>query len=190
MQRRETVTDRLADVIRVVQLARKTGLLTVERDQGGVAEEGSIMFVNGQITDASFGTLHGEVAFNRLSLWTACRYSFVPMNPRTTAPLPPGSSSSVMTPPPVSNGNTPGLFPSDQNHFYSSASGTIPRRVREPDGVLAYFDHLGLSRLHRRLFLLIDGQRTVPDLAQLLGHRSDDIYQLLADLERSGLIEQ
>ncbi len=60
---RETATDRLADVIEVAQLGQKTGLLTVERGNGITLEEGSITFVDGQVTEASAGgvRLHPQV---------------------------------------------------------------------------------------------------------------------------------
>ncbi|HKF38536.1 MAG TPA: DUF4388 domain-containing protein, partial [Ktedonobacteraceae bacterium] len=63
---RETTTDRLADVIEVAQLGQKTGLLTVERGNGITFEEGSITFVDGQVTEASAGGRNGFEAFNWL----------------------------------------------------------------------------------------------------------------------------
>ncbi|TMC61826.1 MAG: DUF4388 domain-containing protein, partial [Chloroflexota bacterium] len=45
---RETATDRLSNVIQVIQLGKKSGLLTVERGEGITFEEGAITFVNGQ----------------------------------------------------------------------------------------------------------------------------------------------
>jgi len=47
-----------------------------------------------------------------------------------------------------------------------------------------------LSRLHRRLLLLIAGQRERNDLARLMSRSADEIQELLNDLEHSGLIQQ
>jgi hypothetical protein len=63
-----------------------------------------------------------------------------------------------------------------------------PQRVREVNEILPYFNKLGLTRMHRQLFLLIDGNRTVPELIRLMGHRTDEFDALLADLERAGLV--
>ncbi len=64
----------------------------------------------------------------------------------------------------------------------------MPIRTREVSAILPHFNRLGLTRLHRQLFLLIDGQRSVPELILLIGHRTDEVDTLLDDLERAGLI--
>jgi len=91
-QQRDTSTDRLLNVIQVIQLGRKSGLLSVERGEGIQYEEGMVLFVNGQATQASTGQRTGLDAFNWLSTWQACRFSFVPAPtvPTTALPTPPG----------------------------------------------------------------------------------------------------
>ncbi|MBV9614035.1 MAG: DUF4388 domain-containing protein, partial [Ktedonobacteraceae bacterium] len=76
-QKRGTVTDRLLNVIQVLQLGKKTGHLTVERDEGKGQEKGEIIFVQGQVTQAYGGNLRGQEALNWLSTWGACRFIFV-----------------------------------------------------------------------------------------------------------------
>jgi len=49
---------------------------------------------------------------------------------------------------------------------------------------------MGLTRVHRQLFLLIDGQRTVPDLIRLSARGTEEVRRLLVDLERAGMIQQ
>ncbi|TMB84035.1 MAG: DUF4388 domain-containing protein, partial [Chloroflexi bacterium] len=63
---RETATDRLSNVIQVIQLGKKSGLLTVERGEGITFEEGAITFVNGQAREAQVGKYTGIDAFNWL----------------------------------------------------------------------------------------------------------------------------
>jgi hypothetical protein len=75
-QQRQTVTDRLADVIEVVRLGRKTGLLTVERGEGPTLEEGAITFVNGQPVQARLGPYSGAAALQQLNRWGPCRFAF------------------------------------------------------------------------------------------------------------------
>jgi hypothetical protein len=50
-------------------------------------------------------------------------------------------------------------------------------------------EQMGLSRTHRRLFLLIDGGRTVKELIRLMSHDPEDVQHLLHDLERAGVIQ-
>jgi hypothetical protein len=66
----------------------------------------------------------------------------------------------------------------------------IPFRLLQGPEALGYIQRAGLSRLHRHIFFLLDGQRSADDLARLTGHQLIDILRLLADLERIGLIRQ
>lgn len=50
-------------------------------------------------------------------------------------------------------------------------------------------EQMGLSRTHRRLFLLIDGGRTVKELIRLMSQNPEDVQRLLYDLERAGVIQ-
>lgn len=47
-----------------------------------------------------------------------------------------------------------------------------------------------VQRLHRRLLLLINGQRNLTALARLMARNPDEVQVLLDDLEQAGLIEQ
>jgi len=181
MYQRRTSTNRLADVIQIVQISRKTGLLTIERGEvGSTLEEGEITFVNGQITDAHSSQYSGMEAVNWLRTWGACRFTFLPLtsadSPSPTSPLP------YLTPNQMAPGN---------GHFPPPAPMNIaPRRTREVAEILPVFEFMGLTRSHRRIFLLIDGQRTVTELIHLMGGRADEVYAWLADLEEAGLIQQ
>jgi hypothetical protein len=61
------------------------------------------------------------------------------------------------------------------------------RIVTGPEGI-NYMERFGLSRLHRHVFLLLDGQRTAVDVVRLTGRSFYEIQHLLADLEHLGLI--
>ena len=62
------------------------------------------------------------------------------------------------------------------------------RLVNGPE-VVNYMERFGLSRLHRHVFFLLDGQRTAVDVVRLTGRSFYEIQHLLADLERLGLIK-
>jgi hypothetical protein len=187
MHQRGTTTDRLADIIQVLRLAHKTGVLTVERGEAGTDtyEEGTMHFVDGQVIEAHTGYRNGIDAFNWLSTWRTCRFAFITMQ-SSSKPSPYTLQPPLPAP--------PGPRPSSNGYYLqpSTPAEATPRRLRHPNEVLSHFEHLGLSRTHRHLFLLIDGKRTTAELIRLMHHRSgsDEVYALLADLERAGLIQQ
>jgi hypothetical protein len=168
----------LADVIRIAQLVHKTGTLIVERaGESGELEEGKITFVEGRVVEATAGHLSGYMAFNWLKTWGTCRFVFVPSPPPTT---------DALVPPPVHGlvRNTDRLAPSPT----PAPTGSAPYRLREANDVLPLFGAMGLTRAHRQLFLLIDGQRSVSDLRRLSVRGAEEVRKLLADLEDAGLI--
>lgn len=253
---RVTATDRLANVIEVVELGQRTGMLSVERGSGSVLEEGEIYFVSGRVTYAALAGLRGREALNTLSRWGPCRFAF----DRGIAPPPPNVSSPVENPPmPRSparpgydshpsgylaprNGDSSGVWPaSPQNPMsgpYSSPSQVFPyngprsvtsgqlgsqygytgsqsypvpglngvrtppeqpatdtrllqrRPRRAPDvrDLMSVVTAYNLSRSHRTILLLADGEHTVLDLARLSSKSVDEIATLLGELEARGLV--
>ena len=77
-QKRETITHSLADLIQVIQLGQKSGVLTVERGEGPTFEEGMITFVNGQAVTAVTAYFNGQKALSWLNGWETCCYAFIP----------------------------------------------------------------------------------------------------------------
>lgn len=216
-RQRETVTDRLANIIQVLHLGRKTGLLTVERGDATVIEEGFILFVNGSITAAGVGQYNGQEALSRLSAWGACRFAFVPATGSLPA-LPPGPSSSSSPSGPLGRSTQPmpdlkrqetGAIrsvrparlvklpaPAARSNTQVSQPVTpapvplTPQRTQPHHEALRLIERAGLSRSHRHLFLLINDRRTTAELAQLTGRTLESLYGLLNDLERAGVIRQ
>jgi hypothetical protein len=207
-----TSTDRLADVIEVIQLGRKTGILTAERGTGSMLEQGVITFVRGQVFQASVGHHKGFPAFSVLKTWGACRFAFTPSDPsqitqQITQPLPPVSGDSstfrALTTDPtlhtqaMVNHKPAGSMGVGEQGMKGAgsiqlgpAAGGVPYPIRPYDEALAWIERVGLSRAHRRLFLLIDGYRTLPELARLMGRVQEEVNALLRDLEGAGLIRQ
>jgi hypothetical protein len=66
----------------------------------------------------------------------------------------------------------------------------IPFRLLQGPEALGYMQRARLTRQHRHVFFLLDGQRSIDDLSRLTGHPIIDILRLLADLEQIGLIRQ
>lgn len=82
---RDTATDRLSNIIEVVELGRRTGLLSVERGAGSSYEEGEIYFVGGRSVYAALMQLRGREALTTLGQWGGCNFCF---DPRAPAPTP------------------------------------------------------------------------------------------------------
>ncbi len=66
-QQQELLTDRLVHVISSIQRGRRSGVLTAKRGEGIALEEGTIVFANGQVSQASVGRRRGSEALNWLS---------------------------------------------------------------------------------------------------------------------------
>lgn len=227
-QQPKTETDRLANVIQVLQLGQKTGRLIVERNDGPQFEQGMITLVQGQVVQASLNQLQGPEAFSRLKNWGACRFAFTPdQRPGTNGRMPalaprslpmqlspssnregsgslrPGSSPLRRS---TNTSSLPGPLPGpaySQDHFSHRTTRDLggarqsiptawlatPYRTRHMEEGMRLIEQMGLSRTHRRLFLLIDGGRTVKELIRLMSHNPEDVQKLLQDLERAGVIQ-
>ena len=193
-QRRGTTTDRLSNVIEVIQLGRRTGFLTVERGEGQTLEEGFLVFVNGRVVDARTGQHTSWAAFNYLKTWGSCRFSFesgaagVPMSP---SPSMNGNGhvsgrlngSRPLTGPVSGEPISGPLAPS------SGPLGRFPMRTQAGEAALLRSDSTGLPRTHRRLLLLVNGQRSYDDLARLMARNPDEVRILLDELEQAGFIQ-
>jgi len=184
-QQRGTTTDWLANVIQVLQLGRKTGVLNVERGEGITREEGMIVFVQGQITQAYLGQQSGHAALVWLNSWGSCRFTFIAGQiERTTGPLAPlPRTGSLHTQALIRPGPAEKRFSGD-----AGAMPSLPYHTRQTGEALHILERAGLSRMHRRLLLLIDGQRTLEELERLLGRTQYEVQQLLHDLLVLGLI--
>ena len=189
MKTRGTATDKLADVIQSLQLVHKSGRLTAQRDADGRTEVGVIVFRDGQVVDASVGQLRSADAFKKLVVWTRCHFVFEPdasAPPGPAALLPPRSSGPLSRP--GRSGTEWGYAQEPSNDYLSIVA--VPYRSQYLQGGVPDFQRLGLSRLHRQVFLLIDGRRSTQELARLIGRHHQDVLVVLADLERTGLIGQ
>ncbi|HLZ55957.1 MAG TPA: DUF4388 domain-containing protein [Ktedonosporobacter sp.] len=211
-QQQETVTDRLVSIIQTIQLRRGTGVLMARRGEGITTEEGTIVFANGQATEAKCGRRKGTEALNNLSTWGNCLYRFVSSNPQdnvlqfpvslpnTPPPLPPAepnrppsSSFTPISPLRRLNTNSPsGSEPNTSGELGISPGYTsqdsIPHHSVSMGTALQFIEGSGLSRTHRQVFLLISGQRSIAELMRLTGRSYEEIHTILQDLERANLI--
>ncbi len=194
-QRRGTTTDRLSNVIQVIQLGRKSGVLTVERGEGPALETGEMAFVHGQITNAHSRDLSGQRAIEWLLTWRVCRFLFIPLlSEKTTKPMPalPSMDANLQDTDPYLNTAvqaTPAPqwgWAAEQAHKGSHP----PQRTKPSELALQMIEKSGLTRSHRRLFLLVDGQRTIEEIARLTGRSEEDVRAMLQEMARIGVLLQ
>jgi hypothetical protein len=181
---RETLTDSLANIIQILQLGYRSGTLSVERDAGQGLEEGYIIFVNGRVVNAKTIQYSGPSAFNYLKTWGSCRFSFIEAGDTLAGP-PSGSYSS-------NHARAPALpAPLAPTDAYGKAlHSPFPRRSQAGDAAISHPESASIQRIHRRLLLLVNGQRNVTELARLIGRSPDEVQILLDDLEQAGFIQQ
>ena len=242
-RQRATLANRVSQVIEVIELGRRTGLLSVERDVGAALEEGDLYFLNGQAIYASTGPHNGRSALETLRTWGACRFIFLSDVPQPAPNIGPergsarpsptgsahsGSSSPLTSGPQRSPSLTPAapsplsspfegrqeaasrppsyVLPKAPQHLegtlsfpppmaYPDAPPALvlapqqrPRRAPNPQDIPRLALRYHLSRAHRTLLLLADGQHTVRELARLVGRSEAETLALCSDLFRMGLI--
>jgi hypothetical protein len=203
-RQRATSADQLSQVIEVIELGRRTGLLSVERtDQAGL-EEGDIYFVQGEAIYACTGTKTGRIALETLRTWQACRFAFLahipPPSPnigpaiRGSRPSQTGSTRSIgpIAQPPLSPTQRPGARPFSgppaPSPRWGLTSSHRPKRGPNAQDIPRLAASYQLSWAHRALLLRADGEHTVAELARLSNRSEEEVLRLLADLLQLGLI--
>lgn len=209
-KQQEGVTDRLVSTIQIIQQARGSGVLTVRRGKGTNMEEGIIAFAKGQVTDARFGGYTGTKAFNLLSTWENCAFLYAltdeqdPLLP-FSQPLSSASNGHI----PAVGGKTPPFVaisplrkaaatprPSGEHVIGSGTEQSpsilyltaIPHLLGTLEMALSAIEKAHLSRTHRQISLLADGQHTVADIMRVTGRTQSEVYALLRDLERASVL--
>jgi len=74
--------------------------------------------------------------------------------------------------------------------FVRTSLSSRPMRTQNTETAIQVMNQSQLSRLHLHLFLLIDGQRDVVELARLVSKKPEEVQKLLMDLETIGIIRQ
>jgi hypothetical protein len=182
-QQREATTDRLIGIIASIKLAGRSGQLVVRRGEGMIGEEGTLTFARGQITEARVGRRQGAEALNWLSTWALAHYTF-------NADQSGVGISEPFVPVPPSSGPLPGIVNTDKMQHLAalSAAAEVPYTLTAWDDGLLTIEEQGLSRAHKRLYLLVNGQRNVLELVTLSGRNVGDVRGLLQTLVELDLV--
>lgn len=141
---------------------QQSGLLQVEWTREGRSEKGELYILAGQPVYARAGTLRGQEALERMLTWHNIRFSFATDVPRPPANLSPRVRISSSAPP-----ETPASVPSRlpalrEKRQEIRIDWLIPQKM----GSEQYALSLPLTYHQRLIYFLIDGQRTIADLAR------------------------
>lgn len=173
---RDISAENLSDVLELIRKRQQSGTLSVEHYRGGILEEGELYFHDGQITYAQTGQLSNQVALDSLLRWRQVLFSFQGnARPTQSANASTEASRSDLA-------NAPNVAPSNINP--PGVEWIIPNRLNTGQDVLS----LPLTRTQRSVYLLVDGQRSLSDLARCTRKSLQEVEQLLLELQQRGLV--
>jgi|SRR5579883_2499182 hypothetical protein len=198
---RDIAAESINDLLTVARAQRRSGLLSAEYSHGGRLEEGEIYVLAGQPIYARVGNLVGQEALQYLLRWRNIHFSFVtdvpqppaniystsqlergtgPLQPRAFPPAPFAATGGPRwsTPPeqpsvaPPSRARIPGI------------EWRVPQKVEpEPENIF-----MQLTRRQRLIYFLVDGSRTVADLARTSNKTVLEVELVLSELQEMGLV--
>lgn len=207
---RVNAAENLSDVIELMRKRRQSGLLSIERTQGNLFEEGEIYFQVGQPIYARQAQLTGEDALARLLSWHQVYFAFFTNQPQPAANISfaigTRANGAIATEPSARSVNSIRSNPDNSVPFggrsqagqpernsqstFPTTGNTpglewlVPRKIGNDRNVLS----LPLTRPQRSIYLLIDGKRTVSDLSRCTRKSLQEIERLLSELQERGLI--
>jgi hypothetical protein len=192
----------LDGVLELARTRRQNGMMTIEHSQGGRVEEGEVFFQTGQPVHARVGHLIGQDAIKWLMNWRNITYTTGTdeslQSISSTAVNNRNSTSSTPSPTPkyLSPNGIPTTGPvSGQLRFHGRGSQSsnisqpgiewlVPQKLGIEREVLA----LPLTRRQRFIYFLVDGRRTVADLARCTSKNIQEIELILSELREQGLV--
>jgi hypothetical protein len=190
----------LSEVLELARTRRLNGMMTIEHKQGGRVEEGEVYFQIGQPIQARVGRLVGQDALNWLTKWHNIMYMIETddylQSVANTAVNNRDNTTSTPFQTNVPSNRTPFTEPAvgqiEVNERGSIPSNTptpgiewlVPQKLGVESEVLA----LPLTRRQRSIYFLVDGRRTVADLARCTGKNTQEIELILSELQEQGLV--
>ncbi|MGQ9706628.1 MAG: DUF4388 domain-containing protein [bacterium] len=165
----------LSDVLQLIHIGRRTGILTVVSD----GQKAEIFFQDGEAVHAVLGDIIGEQAVYKVFNWSRGTFNFEARIVPTPKTITVGSQNLI-------------LEATRRIDEWSKLKNLIPGE----DAVLSFSPNppngshnITLSPEEWRVLSLIDGNRSVEDLAQLTGFSTLYVTKTLYGLVSSGLLE-
>jgi hypothetical protein len=192
--------ENLRDILELARLRRLNGIMTIEHKKAGKVEEGEVFFQTGQPIQARIGRLAGQDALSWIMKWHNITYSIGTdesiqsiatsnvsfVNNATSSPIPTYAPSNGMasTEPVVAQKQVNGRSSILSNTSTPGIEWLAPHKLGIEREVLA----LPLTRRQRFIYFLVDGRRTIADLARCTGKNTQEIELILSELQEQGLI--
>jgi hypothetical protein len=192
----------LSYVLEFARTRRLNGMMTIEHTQGGKIEEGEVFFQTGQPVQARVGHLVGQDALNWLMKWHNIMYT-IGTDESFQSGVPAGvnnRNSATSTPSPTPKYVPPNAMPSTESgiaQIQMDGMGSILSNTSTPGiewlvpqkrGIEREVLALPLTRRQRFIYFLVDGRRTVADLARCTGKNIQEIELILSELQEQGLV--
>lgn len=203
LDRVTTTIDSLAKIIQTLSSGGMSGRLLARRENDARLEEGEILFTKGKIVEAKAAYRVGMEALDWMRTWHDCVFSFHPSKESQHIPIIPptvlsdaakaGNTTRLNQAPPVSKPLGVRRQKSDTSKLVvvlpeAVFPEAVPYRTQANDKALRVLKEAACSRIHRHVFLLIDGHRSISDLMRLIGRDKDEVIKLLRDLEKLNII--
>lgn len=186
--------ENFAQILDMARSRRQNGMMLIEHSLGGKIEEGEVLFQTGQPIHARVGRLNGQDALNWILRWYHITYTIgtdeslqsvataIPAQRNYSAPDPPNAHPS--TGPIVSQTQANRSVSVASNGSMPGIEWLVPHKRGIESEVLA----LPLTRPQRFIYFLVDGHRTVADLARCIGKDTREIEFILTELQEQGLV--
>ncbi len=205
---RDTLAGSLGEVLELFRVRRQSGLLSIECPRSGWFEEGELYIHIGQPIYAYAGPVSGQEALIRMLSWRQIRFAFFADIPRPTPNLPVtdtlktvGSNFTfaALTATNYTRVNTDALdlggmngegsgylgVPAEDRVYKPGLAWMTPQRLNVDHDVLS----LPLTRRQRSIYLLVDGNRTISDLARCVRKSVQEVEHILLELQGRGLLK-
>jgi len=192
--------ENLRDILELARSRRLNGIMTIEHKQAGKFEEGEVFFQTGLPVQARIGRLVGHDALNWIMRWQNLTYSIATDEALQSIAISNVNNRNIASSTPVPTYLSPNGLSSTRpvaaqaqvNEKSSLLDNTsipgIEWLVPQKRGIEREVLTLPLTRRQRFIYFLVDGRRTIADLARCTGKNTQEIELILSELQEQGLI--
>ena len=192
--------ENLRDILELARSRRLNGIMIIEHKQAGKVEEGEVFFQTGQPIQARIGRLAGQDALNWIMRWHNITYSIGTDESLQSIATSSISTQNIASSTPVPTYLSPNGLPSTRpvaaqvqvngrsSLLNNTSTPGIDWLVPQKRGIEREVLALPLTRRQRFIYFLVDGRRTIADLARCTGKNTQEIELILSELHEQGLI--
>ena len=188
------IAENFAQILEMARFNRQNGMMLIEHNPSDRIEEGEVLFQSGQLIHARVGRLTGQDALNWILRWRNITYTIDTNESLQSVAATSAMQKNYSSPnPPNAHPTTEPIVPQTQATGRTSIAdnGSTPeieRLVPQKRGIESEVLGLPLTRPQRFIYFLVDGHRTVADLARCTGKNAREIEFILNELRVQGLV--